>query len=88
VKRSPELLLDDGAAPDWFVLYQQLPFADAERHRLLDLQRHEGSVAGGNRVGTQRACRRVGMELMRRAREQLQEVGNRSLSHAGTRLVV
>src|SRR5262245_61854882 len=88
VKGPPELLLDDGAAPDCLVLYQQLSLADSERQRLLELQRHESRMAGGNRVGTKRAPRRVGMELMRRARKQLQEVANRSLPHHDASLVV
>src|SRR5262245_8992099 len=88
VKGPPELLLDDGATPDRLVLYEQLSLADAERHRLLALQRHEGRMAGGNGVGTERARRRVGMELMRCARKQLQEVASGSLPHVDASLVV
>ena len=66
-------MLDDGVDDDWFVVDEQLPRGDAEHHRFVQFQRDKSGVAGVDRVGAERARRRVGAEPVHGAREELEK---------------
>ena len=81
-----EFLFDDRASPQPLVAHEQLSCADPDAQGLFELQRREGGVACGHRVGAQRALRRIGVELVDSSREELEEIDEGS--PASARLVV
>jgi hypothetical protein len=77
VQSSRELLFDDRSGADRHFVDDQLARRDAERHLLADLEADERALTCVDGAQAHLAGRRIGMELLNGAGEQVQQVLDR-----------